>query len=74
MKNIIIIGARGMGRSVYNYLEEMREYNVEFKIKGFLDDNVNALDDFKNYAPIISSVESYEICGNDLFICSLGDV
>jgi sugar O-acyltransferase (sialic acid O-acetyltransferase NeuD family) len=74
MKNIIIIGARGMGRTIHNYLEDFKEYNVEFKIKGFLDDNTNALDDFENYAPIISSVESYEICENDLFICSLGDV
>ena len=38
MKNLIIIGARGMGRTIHNYLEEFNEYNIDFKIKGFLDD------------------------------------
>jgi sugar O-acyltransferase (sialic acid O-acetyltransferase NeuD family) len=74
MKNIIIIGARGMGRTIHNYLEEFNEYKIDFKIKGFLDNKKDALKDFENYAPILSSVEEYQICKNDFFICSLGDV
>lgn len=74
MKDIIIIGARGMGRTIHNYLEEFDEYNLSFKIKGFLDDKKDALNGFDNYAPILSSVEEYQICKNDLFVCSLGDI
>lgn len=74
MKDLLIIGARGLGRTVHNYLQELEEYNVDFKIKGFLDDKINALEGFYNYAPIISSVEDYKVSENDIFICSLGDL
>ena len=74
MKNILIIGARGFGRTVHNHLQKLYNFNTEFRIKGFLDDKVDALLGYKNYAPILSSVEDYKICNDDLFICSLGNV
>ena len=37
MKHLLIIGARGWGREVYNYAIESRGYRTEFDIKGFLD-------------------------------------
>jgi sugar O-acyltransferase (sialic acid O-acetyltransferase NeuD family) len=74
MKNLIIIGARGFGREIYNVAIQTKEHNIEWTIKGFLDDKADALDEFKNYPPIISSVEDYQVQDNDLFICALGDV
>lgn len=74
MKNLLIIGAGGLGRTVHNYLQELDEYNVSFKIKGFLDNRLNALDGFYEYAPVISSVENYKVSKNDIFICSVGDL
>jgi sugar O-acyltransferase (sialic acid O-acetyltransferase NeuD family) len=74
MKNLIIIGARGFGREIYNVATQCKEFNNEWVIKGFLDDNKNALDGFENYPPILASVEDYEIEENDLFICALGEV
>jgi sugar O-acyltransferase (sialic acid O-acetyltransferase NeuD family) len=74
MKNLIIIGARGFGREVYNLAIQTQAYNREWVVKGFLDDNPEALDKFNNYPSIISSVEDYEIQEGDLFICALGDV
>jgi sugar O-acyltransferase (sialic acid O-acetyltransferase NeuD family) len=74
MKNLIIIGARGFGREIYNIATQCKEFNNEWLIKGFLDDNKKALDNFKNYPPILSSVENYEVQEDDLFICALGEV
>ena len=74
MKNLIIIGARGFGREIYNVATQCKEFNNEWIIKGFLDDNKNALDGFENYPPILSSVEDYEVQENDLFVCALGEV
>ena len=74
MKNLIIIGARGFGREIYNIATQTNEYSVKWTIKGFLDSDTSALDGFKNYPPIISSVEDYEVQEDDLFICALGDV
>lgn len=73
MKNLLIIGARGWGREVYNMLPDCLGYGTEFLLKGFLDDNPMALYGFNGYPPIINSVEKYEIEPEDVFICALGN-
>lgn len=74
MKHLIIIGARGFGRCVYSIAKSMQSYNYEFDIKGFLDDKIDALNEYQNYPPILDSVESYVVQKDDIFICALGDV
>lgn len=74
MKNLIIIGARGFGREVYNLAIQTKEYNTQWIVKGFLDDKADALQGFNGYPPILSSVEDYQVQEGDLFICALGDV
>jgi sugar O-acyltransferase (sialic acid O-acetyltransferase NeuD family) len=74
MKDLLIIGARGWGREVYDIACACINSGQELHVKGFLDDKSDALDTYKNYPPIISSVENYEIQPDDVFICALGDV
>jgi sugar O-acyltransferase (sialic acid O-acetyltransferase NeuD family) len=74
MKNLIIIGAGGYGREVYNLAIQCSEYGVDFVIKGFLDDNPNSLDGFDGYPGIIDSVKNYEIQKDDVFTCAIGTV
>lgn len=74
MKNLLIIGARGYGRTTFDIARLMSSYGREFVVKGFLDDKKDALDNYQDYPPIITSVEDYRICPNDVFICALGDV
>lgn len=74
MKKIIIIGARGYGRHVYDLAKTMKGFGSDFIVKGFLDDKADALDSYDNYPPILSSVESYALQENDVFVCALGDV
>lgn len=74
MKNLIIIGARGYGREVYNLAIQCEGYNKEYIIKGYLDDKSDALVGFENYPEIISNVENYEIQEDDVFTCALGSV
>ena len=73
MKNLLIIGARGWGREVYNMLPHCIGYETEFTVKGFLDDKPDALDGMPGYPPIISSVEDYEPQPDDVFVCALGE-
>lgn len=72
MKNLIIIGAGGMGRTFYSNALECLGYGTEFTIKGFIDDNLNALEGFLNYPPIISKIETYSPQRDDVFVCSIG--
>jgi sugar O-acyltransferase (sialic acid O-acetyltransferase NeuD family) len=74
MKQLLIIGARGFGRSIFDLAVECPGYGKSFAIKGYLDDNVSALDSLSGYPPIVGSVEHYEIAENDVFICALGSV
>lgn len=74
MKELIIIGARGFGREVYNLALQCEGYGKEYFVKGFLDDKNDALLGLENYPTVISSVEDYQIKENDFFICALGEV
>jgi sugar O-acyltransferase (sialic acid O-acetyltransferase NeuD family) len=74
MKHLIIIGARGFGRELYDLAQHCTGYNEQFIIKGFLDDNSGILNDFEGYPPILNSVEDYVIEENDVFISALGSV
>lgn len=74
MKNLLIIGARGFGREVYNLFLACQASGLDMVCKGFLDDKKDALDGYENYPPIVSSVEDYIIQEDDVFICALGDV
>ena len=54
MKNLLIIGARGFGREVYNTALESVGYEKEFIVKGFLDGKSDALNGYEGYPPIIN--------------------
>lgn len=74
MKNLIIIGAGGMGREIYDLATRCDGYNKEYVIKGFLDEWDEALDNFDGYPPIFGTTQDYVVDPDDIFICSLGDV
>ena len=73
MKNLLIVGARGLGRETYGFRHSFIGYGEEFTIKGFLDSASDALDGFEGFPPIVSSVEDYEIQPDDVFVVALGD-
>jgi sugar O-acyltransferase (sialic acid O-acetyltransferase NeuD family) len=74
MKNLLIIGARGFGRVIYHLAIKCKDYDKEFRIKGFLDDKYDALDNYPGYPQIIESVEDYRVKSDDVFICALGEL
>ena len=74
MKNLIIIGAGGMGRQVSLFAKTCTGYQKEYVIKGFLDDNPDAMKGFEEFPPLLGSVDNYKIQPNDVFFNSIGDV
>lgn len=71
MKQLVIIGAGGFGREM---LAWARQSTVQFTVKGFLDDNLQALDGFAKNAPLLGRVEDYEPGDDDVFVCAMGNV
>jgi len=72
MKKLVIIGSGGMGRVFYDLARESAGYNKTFLIKGFLDDDLKALDCFGNFPPVIGQITDYTPEGDEVFICSIG--
>lgn len=72
MKSLIIIGAGGMGRTIYSNAIESVGYGEKFIVKGFIDDNLLALDGFPNYPPIIDTIKGYIPQPDDVFVSSIG--
>ncbi|HHQ2481156.1 TPA: acetyltransferase [Bacillus cereus] len=73
MLNIVIVGADGFGREVYQYAKDTYPSD-QYKIKGFLS---NGPDDLTNYnlnSKILGDAVSYEIQENDRFIFAIGDI
>ncbi len=74
MKDLIIIGARGFGRELYDLATQCTAYNKEWTIKGYLDDKQDALEGYDGFPPILGPVETYEVQPNDVFVCALGSI
>ena len=72
MKQLVIIGAGGMGRTVYDLAVESIGYGTEYTIKGFIDDNLASLECFPNYHPMLGTISDYQPAEDELFICSIG--
>lgn len=72
MKELIIIGAGGMGRTLFDLAHESIGYGIDYVIKGFLNDIPDVLDDYPNYPPILGSIKEYIPHDNDVFACSIG--
>ena len=73
MKHLIIVGAGGMGRSVYCIATGSIGYGSEFDIKGFIDDNLNSMNGFEGYPSILGTIDDYVIAADDVFVCSIGN-
>ena len=71
--NIIIVGAGGFGREVYLWAKDSFSKD-QYRIKGFLDDNNRALDNFNLDIGIIENIGGYMPEEKDRFLIAIGNV
>jgi len=71
--NLVIIGAGGLSREVYDLAMECNSLNPNFKIKGFLSDGPTNIHEM-GYPPVLSNVSDYAIDESDIFFCAIGKV
>ena len=72
MKQLVVIGAGGMGRTIYDLARESIGFGTDYIIKGFIDDNTSALDGYENYPLILGTIRDYMPSMDDIFVCSIG--
>ncbi len=73
MKNLLIIGAGGCGREVLQWAKDINKISKKWNIKGFLDDNPQALDGLICNYSVVDNIDSYHIENEDEFVCCVGN-
>lgn len=71
MKDLVIVGAGGFGRELLEFMRPCFPES-EFRVKGFLDQNPNALAGTGVELPILGDPKAYNPEPNDRFLVALG--
>lgn len=71
--NLVIIGASGLAREVYDLAITCFGNNPEFKIKGFLSDGPSNIESM-GYPKVLNTVSGYAVEKGDVFFCAIGNV
>jgi sugar O-acyltransferase (sialic acid O-acetyltransferase NeuD family) len=70
--DLIVVGARGYGREVACFVDEMRAAGQPTVVIGFLDDDTQSLAQHPGYPPILGSAQTFEPVRDANFVCALG--
>lgn len=68
MKNIVIIGAGGIGREVSLIIQQINELEQTWNLLGFIDDNTDNWGKVINGYSVIGGIDSLEFLSNDTYI------
>ena len=73
MRNLIIIGAGGFAREVFDMANYCYGSDADFKIKGFLSDGPSNIEEM-GYPAVLNKVADYVIEPGDVFFCGIGNI
>lgn len=71
MKDLIIVGAGGLGREVLQMCMEINGLANCWNIKGFINDDLHALDGFECKYSIIGTIKDWEPKENEVFVFAI---
>lgn len=71
MKKLIIVGAGGLARMVYSWLDDLSDQG--FEPCGFVSDNVHLLENLNYQLPIISTIQDYIPEEDHILIMAIAD-
>ena len=72
-KRLFILGASDFGRDLETYLDLIPMKKVNWKIEGFLDDNVKALDGLQSDYKVLSTIKEYRFKKGDIALLGISD-
>lgn len=71
MKDLIIVGAGGFGREVLQCVKDINHLEKKWNIKGFIDDNTDALENIECDYKVIGTVKDWIPNKNEIFVCAV---
>lgn len=72
LKKLVIVGAGGFGREMVAWARQSVQFEREWTLKGFIDDNINALAGKNTPATMLGTIQEYQPQPQDVFVCALG--
>jgi len=67
MRDLIIVGAGGFGRETLYVAKAINEIKEQWNIRGFIDDNIHALDNMDCDYPILGKISDWNPSENESF-------
>ena len=71
MKDLIIVGASGFGREVLQWVKDINNIKQSWIIRGFIDDNLKALDGYKCDYKVIGRIQDWTVSGMEVYCCAI---
>lgn len=71
MKDILILGAQGFGREVLQWVKDINKVTPTWNIKGFLDDDLTALDDYECDYKILGTIQDWIPSENEEYVLAI---
>lgn len=73
MKQLIIVGASGLGRELLQWCKDIQKNKKEWEIAGFIDDNIAALDDYECDYRVIGTIDEWQPSEDQVFALAIAD-
>ena len=74
INSLYIIGAGGFGRQLESYLEQVPDQKINWKLKGYIDENPNALEGMGSSYEVLGSVDNFNFQKNDMVLLAIADI
>jgi sugar O-acyltransferase (sialic acid O-acetyltransferase NeuD family) len=72
LRKLVIVGAGGFGREVLAWARQSVQFERDWEIKGFIDDNAAALAGKNTPAPWLGPIADHQPANDEVFVCALG--
>jgi len=72
-KRLFILGASDFGRDLETYIDSMPLEKADWKVSGFLDDNVKALDGYRSDYEVVGRIKDFQFKKGDLALLAIAD-
>jgi len=73
MKELIIVGAGGFGRELLQWAKDINKVNNRWLIKGFIDDDINAINGYKCSHNVIGTIKGWVPSKKEVFACAIAN-
>ncbi len=71
--NVYIIGASGFGREIESWINQSDSFKRQYEIKGYLDDNLKALDGFPSDYKVLGKIDEFVFNEGDMALLTIAD-